>query len=78
MSWLISPNKITIKYQVGINAIMEVKGTKRGRRTLSMEGTVEQRPNETSFEAIWWKSIEAAGTAGAKALRQGHTCVFED
>ena len=43
-----------------------------------MEGTLEQRPNEARFaNYLQWKSIEAAGTAGAKALRQGHPCVFE-
>lgn len=42
-----------------------------------MEGTSEQRPNDASLADIWWKSTEAVGMTGAKALRQGHACAFQ-
>lgn len=57
---------------------MQSKGAERDKRNLSKEVILEQSRNEASHASIWWKSVQAEGASGTKALRQGHACVFED
>lgn len=57
---------------------MQSKGAERDKRNLTKEVILEQSPNEASHASIWWKSVQAEGASGTKALRQGHACVFED